>query len=112
MEIVNTSTKGRYAVIFTAQQTENLEGYAEASALLRKKLAGFPGFIGIEAVEDKDGNEITVSYWENTDAIGRWSLDEDHERIRRENKEAWYRHFKVRIALIEREYSMHDTLRK
>ena len=112
MEIVRTDTKGCYAVIFSALQTENLEGYAAASALLRTKLVDFPGFVGIEAVEDKDGSEITVSYWENADAIRRWSLDEDHKRIRSENKEIWYKHFKVRVALIEREYSMKDTARK
>jgi heme-degrading monooxygenase HmoA len=111
MEIVNTNTSGRYAVIFTAKQTENLAGYAEASRLLRNKLSDFPGFIGIEAVEDNQGNEITVSYWENVDAIRRWSMDEDHKTIRTENKEKWYTNFKVRIALIEREYDMNNTKR-
>ena len=112
MEIVDNSTKGRYAVIFTAKQTNNLSGYAEASKLLREKLVGFPGFIGIEAVEDSQGSEITVSYWENVDAIKRWNMDESHKTIRTENKEQWYTNFKVRIALIEREYTMQDTLRK
>jgi len=112
MEIVDTNTKGRYAVIFTAKQTDNLSGYAEASKLLRKKLVGFPGYIGIEAVEDNEGSEITVSYWENVDAIRNWNMDESHKTIRTENKERWYANFKVRIALIEREYTMQDTLRK
>lgn len=112
MEIINSNTKGRYAVIFTAKQTTNLTGYAEASKLLREKLSGFPGFIGIEAVEDSEAGEITVSYWENVDAIRRWNIDEDHKRIRTENKEKWYTNYKVRIALIEREYSMQVALRK
>ncbi|HEY9113254.1 MAG TPA: antibiotic biosynthesis monooxygenase [Bacteroidales bacterium] len=112
MEIVDNNTKGRYAVIFTAKQTNELTGYAEASKLLREKLEGFPGFIGIEAVENNDGDEITVSYWENVDAIRRWNMDEDHKTIRTKNKEKWYANFKVRIALIEREYTMQDTLRK
>jgi heme-degrading monooxygenase HmoA len=112
MEIVNNNTKGHYAVIFTAKQTNNLAGYTEASKLLREKLIDFPGFIGIEAVEDNEGGEITVSYWENMDAIRGWNLNEDHKTIRTENKKKWYANFKVRIALIEREYSMQDTLRK
>lgn len=112
MEIVNANTNGRYAVIFTAKQTGDLAGYAEASLLLRNKLSGFPGFIGIEAVEETQGGEITVSYWENVDAIRRWNMDESHKTIRTENKERWYANFKVRIALIEREYTMQDTLRK
>jgi heme-degrading monooxygenase HmoA len=112
MEIVNTSTNRKFAVIFTAKQTDNLTGYAEASKLLREKLIGFQGFIGIEAVEDTQGNEITVSYWENVDAIRHWNMDEAHKTIRNENKEKWYTNFKVRIALIEREYTMQETLRK
>ena len=112
MEIINTNTTGRYAVIFTAKQTNNLDGYSKASSLLRKKLVNFQGFIGIEVVEDKQGNEITVSYWQNKDAIRRWSLDEDHKTIRTENKEKWYADFKVRITFIEREYNMNDTIIK
>ena len=112
MEIADINTKGHYAVIFTAKQTKTLDGYTEASKLLREKLKGFPGFMGIEAVESNDGSEITVSYWENADAIRRWSLQEEHKTIRAENKEKWYTNFKVRIALIEREYSMQETLGK
>jgi len=112
MEIVTANTNRCFAVIFTAKQTENLSGYAEASKLLREKLVDFPGFIGLEAVEDHQGNEITVSYWENEEAIKRWNQHYDHKTIRTENKEKWYAYFKVRVALIQREYSMNDTVRK
>ena len=31
-----------------------------------------PGFLGLETARDKKGNQITVSYWKDVDAIEGW----------------------------------------
>lgn len=100
----NGDTQGHYAVIFTAQRTDNDEGYAEAVAQLRDRLKSMEGFLGMDAVEDAQGFEITISYWEDEAAIQRWANDPEHLRIRTENKERWYENFQVRVAKIERAY--------
>ncbi len=106
MIILDANTNGKFAVIFTARLTKQLEGYDDAVSLLRNKLNGHEGFIGLESVADADGNEITISYWESEASIKRWKLDEDHQAIRYKHRTHWYRSFKVRIAQISREYKM------
>jgi len=47
---------------------------------------------------------ITVSYWKDLDSIKHWKNNAEHSFSRKKGKTDWYSSFKIRIALVERDY--------
>jgi heme-degrading monooxygenase HmoA len=106
MTFLSENTSGKYAVIFTARLTKQLGGYEDAVSMLRARLKEHEGFLGLESVSDEQGEEITISYWDNERSIRQWRDDPEHQEIRNKYRTKWYAHFKVRVVRIEREYEM------
>lgn len=61
-----------------------------------------PGFLGVESVREAIG--ITVSYWDNLEAIQQWKEHTDHLLAQKLGRERWYSAYKTRICRVEREY--------
>ena len=61
-----------------------------------------PGFLGEESAREEVG--ITVSYWENLEAIRNWKLQADHLAAQQKGRTHWYQAYKTRICKVEREY--------
>lgn len=94
--------KPYYAVIFTSLRTDGDQGYtkmAEEMEILARKQ---PGFLEMESA--RDGLGITVSYWENLEAIADWKANMDHRQAQKNGIKTWYSWYKVRICKVEREY--------
>ena len=93
-----------YAVIFTSIMNMDIEGYDEMAQKMEKLAQKQEGFIGIESARNKIG--ITVSYWKDLDAIKRWKMNIEHQEAQRLGRSKWYKSFSVRIAKVERAYSL------
>ena len=93
-----------YAVIFTAKQSDNTEGYEEMVKKMNAFVKSQKGFISFENVADNQ-NEISVSYWESMEDIRAWSMNERHQEAQKGGKEKWYDSFTVRICEVKREYA-------
>lgn len=65
-----------------------------------------PGFLGVDSVRGAEGLGITVSYWKDLESIGKWRQNSEHLDAQKGGHEQWYANFTVRIALVEREYSL------
>ena len=100
--IAKTPQPPYYAVIFTSLKTENDNGYAAMSEKMVALAAQQPGFLGVESARENVG--ITVSYWESIEAIKNWKIDTEHTKARNKGRFEWYKHFKVRICKVERDY--------
>ena len=100
--IAKTPKPPYYGVIFTNLQTENFEGYEEMARLMVELRSQQEGFLGIEGARDKLG--ITVSYWKDLDSIKKWKQQVDHQIAQQKGRTEWYRHYKTRIAKVERDY--------
>lgn len=94
--------KQYYAVIFTSTQTETVEGYSEMADQMEALAKKQDGFLGIESA--RSSVAITVSYWENLDAIKKWKANTEHLFAQQKGRELWYNWYKVRICKVEREY--------
>ncbi|RZJ65437.1 MAG: antibiotic biosynthesis monooxygenase [Flavobacterium sp.] len=92
-----------YAVIFTSTKTANDDGYDEMSIRMIELAKQQPGFIAIESARSELG--ITVSYWEDLDAIKNWKQNSEHLFAQQTGRKKWYKNYSVRIAKVEREYS-------
>lgn len=94
-----------YAVVFSSVRTGADEpGYGEAAQRMVELAREQPGFLGVESARGADGFGITVSYWESEEAIRAWRRHAEHAATRARGRAAWYRHFELRIARVERAY--------
>jgi heme-degrading monooxygenase HmoA len=96
-----------YAVIFTSTRNEGDQGYAEMAQKMEALAKEQPGYLGMESAREHMG--ITVSYWENVNAITQWKKQLDHTEAQRKGRSTWYSGYRVRICKVEREYSFGET---
>ena len=102
--IARTPTPPYYAVIFTSLRTEAERGYGRMAERMIELAAQQPGFLGVESARDAGGLGITVSYWENEEAIARWKANVEHQVAQEAGKKTWYSDYQLRVARVEREY--------
>ena len=93
------------AVIFTSVRTEGDNGYAAMSARMDALAAEQPGYLGIEAARDELG--ITVSYWVDEASAQAWKQVAAHVVAQQRGRETWYADYRVRVAVVHREYGPH-----
>ena len=90
------------AVIFTSVRTDDDGGYAGMAAAMERLAREQPGYLGIEAA--REGVGITVSYWRDEASAQAWKEVGAHLVAQRRGREAWYRDYRVRVALVTRDY--------
>ena len=100
--IANTPTPPYYAVIFSSQRNDDIEGYAETATRMVELAAEQPGFLGVESAHEDLG--ITVSYWSDLESIKRWKAHAEHRVAQQMGMDKWYSSYKTRVALVERDY--------
>jgi heme-degrading monooxygenase HmoA len=91
-----------YAVIFTSLRTEGDNGYNEMAEQMDTLAKQQPGYLGIESARNETG--ITISYWKDLASIQLWKQQADHILAQQKGISDWYSFYKVRIALVERDY--------
>jgi heme-degrading monooxygenase HmoA len=93
------------AVIFTSTRTEGDQGYARMSERMDSLASQQPGYLGHESARD-DEVGITVSYWVDHPAAAAWKQVAEHLVAQERGREAWYADYSVRIATVDRDYTM------
>ena len=99
--VAKTPAPPYYAVIFTSVRTDSDNGYGDAAKRMLELASKQPGFLGFETARQEIG--ISVSYWENLEAIKMWKENAEHRETQKKAK-GWYSCFRVRVCLVEREY--------
>jgi heme-degrading monooxygenase HmoA len=93
------------AVIFTSTRTEGDRGYGRMSERMDALASQQPGYLGHESVHD-GGSGITVSYWVDHSAAAAWKQVAEHLVAQDRGRTTWYDGYTVRIATVDRDYSM------
>ncbi|MEM6634983.1 MAG: antibiotic biosynthesis monooxygenase [Pseudomonadota bacterium] len=95
-----------WAVIFANQRTDgDDEGYGRMADRMAEMAITSHGCIGLESTRDTEGLGITVSYWQSEAALLAWKDDAHHLVAQQLGKDAWYSHYRLRVAKVERHYS-------
>lgn len=102
--ITQTPSPPYYAVIFSSIHSEDTKGYGETAKLLEELAKKEEGYLGLESARNEIG--ITVSYWKDLESIKTWKENVVHKVAQEKGKENWYKNYKVRIALVERDYGI------
>lgn len=92
-----------YAVIFTSLKNDEDNGYEKVAEQMIELAALQKGFLGVESARSEIG--ITVSYWQNIEAINNWKNNAQHLIAQQLGKEKFYKKYTVRICKVEHEYS-------
>lgn len=101
--IAKTPEPPYYAVIFTSLRTdEKDQEYGEMAQKMLELAIHQPGYLGFESAKSAIG--ISVSYWKDLDSIRNWKRHSEHLLAQKLGKSTWYEAYKVRIALVERDY--------
>jgi heme-degrading monooxygenase HmoA len=100
--IASTPAPPYYAVIFTSIKSDEHDGYEEMSEKMMQLARQQEGFLGVESARNDTG--ITVSYWKNLSSIKTWKKHTEHLFAQQLGREKWYRLYKTRICLVERDY--------
>ena len=103
MSITNTPKPPYYAVIFSNLRTEyDDEAYHVMANRMSELAKEQEGYLGMESV--RDGLGITISYWASLEAIKKWKANAEHQEAQRLGMSRWYKAYKTRICLVERDY--------
>ena len=100
--IAETPEPPYVAVVFTSVRTAGDQGYAVMSRRMDELAARQPGYLGIESARGDVG--ITVSYWVDEEAARAWKQVAEHLVAQRRGREAWYADYRVRVAVVHRDY--------
>lgn len=100
----STPSPPYYAVIFTSLRSPWLEGYEETANHMLELASKQLGYLGAESFRNAEGFGVTISYWQDLESIRQWKLQEEHLAAQRLGKEKWYKHYKLRICRVERDY--------
>lgn len=100
--IAKTPNPPYFAVIFTSMRTEIETGYSDTAELMVVLANQQEGFLGVESARNDIG--ITVSYWKDLESIRKWKLHTEHLIAQNKGKAQWYKQYKIRICLVERDY--------
>jgi heme-degrading monooxygenase HmoA len=100
--LADTPRPPYYAVIFSSIRTETDQHYGETAKRMAELAATMPGYLGAESAREEVG--ITVSYWKDLESIKNWKYHLEHVETRDKGREIWYSAYRLRVALVERDY--------
>lgn len=97
------------AVIFEVIPTvDGKQEYLAIAANLKEHLKDVPGFISIERFQSlvDERKILSLSFWENEEAIERWRNLEKHRKAQSRGRESLFADYRIRVGSISRDYSM------
>lgn len=93
---------GYYAVIFSSEKSDNLQGYLEMDEKTMEIAVKQPGFLGYESVNNNNKG-IFISYWQSKEAIENWRINATHLMAKSQAKK-WYKRYLSQICFVENSY--------
>ena len=95
-------------VLFEVTPTKDgMKRYLELAAQLKPMLAGFEGFISAERFQSltDEGKLLSMSLWENEEAVTKWRNVIDHRMCQLEGKDKLFESYKITVTKSLREYT-------
>ncbi|MBW4710666.1 antibiotic biosynthesis monooxygenase [Roseobacter sp. YSTF-M11] len=99
------------AVIFEVEPAEGRkDDYLDIAARMRPMLDEVEGFISVERFQSltDPGKILSLSFFEDEDAIERWRNLSAHRGAQREGRAGVFSGYRLRIASVIRDYGMYD----
>lgn len=97
------------AVIFEVYLKQEYKAeYLDIAAKLKSKLQLIDGFISIErfASLQDSGKILSLSFWENEEAVKEWRNIVEHRDGQKEGREHIFKDYRIRVGGVIRDYGM------
>ena len=101
-----------YAVIFEVEINKTKqEEYLSIASELKKQLVNMNGFISIERFSSliNENKILSLSFWEDEESIKAWKQNFDHNNAQRKGRDSIFKDYRIRIANVERDYTMESS---
>ena len=93
-------------VLFRSRLTEAASGdYASMAAAMREHASSFPGYVDFKSYVSDDGERLSISRWQDHDAVTAWRNDLRHREAQRAGRGQWYEHYQIDVADVVRSTS-------
>lgn len=81
--------------------------YLSLAADLKPLLKDIEGFISIERFQSlsTEGKLLSLSWWENEEAVLQWKKNILHKKAQQEGRESIFDFYKISLVSLTREYS-------
>jgi len=99
------------AVIFEVKiRSDKKEEYLKIASELRSFLENREGFISIERFQSlsEEGKVLSLSFWEDENAIEKWRNVLEHRGGQKAGKEKLFHSYRIRVAKVLRDYTESD----
>jgi len=90
---------GFYAVIFSSEKSENLEGYKQMDELTMKLATEQKGYLGYESLSNEN-KTIFISYWTDMASIQSWRVNATHQMAKSKAAQ-WYKRYLSQICEVK-----------
>jgi heme-degrading monooxygenase HmoA len=97
-----------YAVIFSSEKTDELEGYTEMDELTMQLASEQKGYLGFESLSNAN-KTIFISYWDTLEAIQAWRIETTHKMAKAQAKK-WYKRYVSQICLVKQNHYFEQTI--
>jgi heme-degrading monooxygenase HmoA len=86
------------------------EEYLRESDHVRRLVAGFEGFLGVERFRSTaDANKfVAIGFFEDEAAVTRWRTAPEHRRVQALGRQRLFTRYRLRMADVTRDYGTHD----
>ena len=101
------------AVIFEVTPREGRAGdYFDLAATLKAEVEGIDGFISVERFQStaNPNKYVSLSFWRDQAAVAAWRSHAGHRLAQARGKEEIFADFRIRIAAVERDYTLADRV--
>ena len=96
-----------YVALFVSQRRpDDGADYGRMAVAMDELAHQQPGFLGMESVRDASGAGITLAYFRTEADLAAWKQVTAHTEAQRSGRTHWYEDYAVRVAKVERAYTM------
>ena len=78
------------------------DDYAAMDRAMEAHARAFPGFVDVKSFTAKDGERLTVVWWQDAATLHAWAGDVRHRAAQALGRERWYDYYKMDVAEIVR----------
>jgi heme-degrading monooxygenase HmoA len=97
------------AVIFEVMPADGREGdYLDHAARLKSALEKVDGFISVERFQSltDPGKLLSLSFWRDEAAVAAWRTQAGHRATQAAGRGGIFRDYRLRVAVVARDYGM------
>jgi heme-degrading monooxygenase HmoA len=101
-----------YAVIFEVKvKADGKDEYLAIATKLKEQLVKMEGFISIERFSSlvEEGKLLSLSFWEDEEAINRWKSNLEHMNVQMRGRESLFEDYRIRVAHVLKDYTLETS---